>query len=80
MGIRDIPETWQAFARLLDAYEREHFGFDAGGRRVAEATLALLATFPPNDRLPVARGPADLASPRWTARCWTPSPSRIRPG
>jgi hypothetical protein len=53
MGIRDIPETWQAFARLLDAYERDRFGFDLGGRTVAEATLALLATFPPNDRLPV---------------------------
>ncbi|MGZ8749044.1 MAG: oxygenase MpaB family protein [Mycobacterium sp.] len=54
MGIRDIPETWQAFARCLDAYEREHFGFDAGARRVAESTLALLATFPPNHRLPAA--------------------------
>jgi hypothetical protein len=54
MGIRDIPPTWQAFSRLLDAYEREHFGFDAGGRTVAEATLALLATFPPNHRLPAA--------------------------
>ena len=52
MGIRDIPGTWQAFARLLDAYEREHFAFDAGARAVAEATLALLATFPPNHRLP----------------------------
>ena len=53
MGIRDIPQTWQAFTRLLDAYERDHFAFDLGGRTVAEATLALLATFPPNDRLPV---------------------------
>ena len=53
MGIRDMPTTWQEFSRLLDAYERDHFGFDPGGRTVAEATLALLATFPPNDRLPV---------------------------
>ena len=53
MGIRDIPATWQAFARLLDRYEREHFGFDLGDDPAAEATLALLATFPPNDRLPV---------------------------
>ncbi|HLM05239.1 MAG TPA: oxygenase MpaB family protein [Blastococcus sp.] len=52
MGIHDIPATWQAFARLLDAYEREHFAFDIGGRTVAEATLSLLSTFPPNDRLP----------------------------
>jgi hypothetical protein len=54
MGIRDIPATWQGFARLLGAYERDHFAFDLGGRTVAEATLALLATFPPNDRLPRA--------------------------
>ena len=54
MGIRDIPETWQSFSRLLDAYEREHFGFDPGARAVADSTLALLATFPPNDRLPAA--------------------------
>jgi hypothetical protein len=54
MGIRDIPQTWQAFARSLDAYERAHFAFDAGGRDVAESTLSLLATFPPNDRLPAA--------------------------
>jgi uncharacterized protein (DUF2236 family) len=54
MGIRDIPATWQAFARFLAAYERQHFAFDAGGRAVAESTLALLATFPPNDRLPTA--------------------------
>jgi uncharacterized protein (DUF2236 family) len=52
MGIRDVPTTWQAFARLLDRYEREHFGFDLGGRTVAEATLALLATFPPSHRQP----------------------------
>ena len=60
MGIRDIPAPGRTSARLLDAYEREHFGFDLGGRTVAEATLALLATFPPNDRLPVGARPADL--------------------
>lgn len=54
MGIRGVPETWQGFAHLLDAYEREHFGFDAGARAVADSTLALLATFPPNDALPEA--------------------------
>jgi hypothetical protein len=54
MGIRDISTTWQAFARCLDAYEREHFGFDAGARDVADSTLALLATFPPHHHLPAA--------------------------
>jgi ER-bound oxygenase mpaB/B'/Rubber oxygenase, catalytic domain len=54
MGITGIPETWQAFSRHLDGYEREHFAFDAGGRAVADSTLGLLTTFPPNDRLPAA--------------------------
>jgi hypothetical protein len=52
MGIRDVPATWQAFSHALDAYEREHFAFDAGARRVADATLELLTTFPPNHLLP----------------------------
>ena len=51
MGISRMPETWQAFSRHLDAYERAHFAFDPGARRVAEATLELLNTFPPNDKL-----------------------------
>jgi hypothetical protein len=54
MGIRDVPATWQAFARHLDAYERAHFGFDPGARRVADATLDLLTTFPPFHLLPPA--------------------------
>jgi hypothetical protein len=52
MGIRDVPETWQAFARHLDDYERASFAFDAGGRAVADATLDLFATFPVNRLLP----------------------------
>ncbi|MDN4475387.1 oxygenase MpaB family protein [Demequina sp. SYSU T00192] len=47
MGIRDVPETYEGFAGLMDAYEEEHFAFDEGGRRVADATLALLLTFRP---------------------------------
>ncbi|MDQ1633798.1 MAG: hypothetical protein QOJ32_607 [Frankiaceae bacterium] len=52
MGIKDIPVTHQEFAASLDAYEREHFAFDEGGRAVADATLDLMTTFPPNDRAP----------------------------
>jgi hypothetical protein len=54
MGIRDIPETWQEFAQVHDAYEAEHFAYSAGGRAVADATLGLLGTFPPHDRLPAS--------------------------
>ena len=28
MGIKDVPETYAGFERLLDDYEAEHFGFD----------------------------------------------------
>ncbi len=52
MGISEVPETYEAFAQLMDAYEAEHFGYDEGGRRVADATLALLLTFHPRPAAP----------------------------
>lgn len=52
MGIPDLPATWREFATLLDDYEAAHFAFDAGARRVADATLDLMATFTPNRFLP----------------------------
>jgi len=55
MGITDIPETYEAFAALMDGYEAERFAFDAGGRRVADATLALLTTFYPRPLAPAVR-------------------------
>lgn len=54
MGIRDIPETHQEFAAAMDDHEREHFAYDEGGRAVADATLDLMTTFPPNSRAPKA--------------------------
>lgn len=54
MGIKDIPDTWQEFIRVHDAYEAEHFAFSEGGRAVADSTLDLMSTFPPYDRLPRA--------------------------
>ena len=54
MGITGIPETHQQFAAFLDAYEREHFAFDEGALAVSEATLNLMATFPPNHLAPRA--------------------------
>lgn len=47
LGIRDVPESFEEFAELMDGYEAEHFGFDPGGREVADATLALMRTFYP---------------------------------
>jgi len=54
MGIRDIPATFEDFATYLDGYERDHFAVDPGGCAVAEATIDLMGTFPPHDRMPAA--------------------------
>ncbi|MDS1271347.1 oxygenase MpaB family protein [Lipingzhangella sp. LS1_29] len=45
MGIRDIPEDYAGFERLLDDYEREHFAYTPGARAVSDATLDLMASF-----------------------------------
>ena len=52
MGIRDMPEDEAGFARLLEEYEAARFAFTVGGREVADATLGLLASFPPFSVLP----------------------------
>jgi hypothetical protein len=52
MGIRDIPETFDAFVTLMDGYEATHFAFDTRSRAVADATLDLLTTFPPTHLAP----------------------------
>ncbi|MDP3891770.1 oxygenase MpaB family protein, partial [Nocardioides sp.] len=52
LNIPEIPESYAEFEELMDGYEAEHFAFDAGARRVADATLALMLTFHPR---PAAR-------------------------
>lgn len=52
MGMKDIPETHREFATYMDDYERVHFGYDPGARAVADATLQLFTTFPPNHLAP----------------------------
>ena len=52
MAIKDIPEDFAGFEALLEDYERTHFAFDAGGRRVADSTLDLMTTFWPNSWAP----------------------------
>ena len=47
MGLRDVPETYEEFERLLDDYERANFAFDEGGRAVSDATLDLTASWYP---------------------------------
>ncbi|MFI1186222.1 oxygenase MpaB family protein [Streptomyces californicus] len=60
MGIKDLPESYDDFERTLDAYEDEHFGWDAGARRVSDATLELMASWYPAPLAPLVRG-ASLA-------------------
>lgn len=55
MGIQDIPETYDAFAQLLDSYERRHFRFTADNRRVALATLRAREGALPAPRRPLQR-------------------------
>lgn len=52
MNIKDLPTDFAEFEKLLDDYEREHFAFDEGGRRVADSTLDLMTTFFPNNLAP----------------------------
>jgi hypothetical protein len=54
MGITGLPGTWQEFARVMDAHEAAHFAHDPRSREVADATLRLMATFPPNHRAPAS--------------------------
>ncbi|MCJ0906857.1 oxygenase MpaB family protein [Rhodococcus sp. ARC_M6] len=54
MNIKDTPDTYEKFAEFMDNYEREHFSFDPGARAVADATLDLMCTFPPNNFAPKA--------------------------
>jgi hypothetical protein len=55
MGIRQIPTTYAGFERLMDDYEAAHFAFDPGARRVAVATLDLMASFYPRPLRPAVR-------------------------
>ena len=47
MGIKDIPDTYDAFSELMDSYERETYVYDRKARAVADATLDLFVTFYP---------------------------------
>lgn len=55
MGIKDLPQTYEDFERTLDTYEHEHFGWDAGARRVSDATLALMGSWYPAPLAPLVR-------------------------
>ncbi|MFB7982252.1 oxygenase MpaB family protein [Streptomyces vinaceus] len=55
MGIRDIPGSFEEFEETLRTYEEAHLGWDEGGRKVAESTLALMASWYPAPLAPATR-------------------------
>ncbi|MCN9243787.1 DUF2236 domain-containing protein [Streptomyces sp. RY43-2] len=55
MGIKDIPGTYEEFEACLDAYEKSHFAWDPDGRRVADATLNLMASWYPRPLAPLLK-------------------------
>jgi hypothetical protein len=55
MGLKDVPETYEEFAALLDGYERTHHSFNEPSRRVAEATIEVFARWFPGFARPLAR-------------------------
>ncbi|MGW0333466.1 oxygenase MpaB family protein [Streptomyces sp. NPDC003011] len=55
MGIKDVPGSYEEFEACLDAYEEAHFGWDEGARRVADATLTLVASWYPRPLAPLLR-------------------------
>jgi hypothetical protein len=55
MGIPGIPETYEEFEALLDAYEEAHFAWDERSRQVSDATLDLMASWYPRPLAPLLR-------------------------
>ncbi|EGD40419.1 oxygenase MpaB family protein [Nocardioides sp. WG-D5] len=78
MGIKDIPATYEEFEQLLDTYEAEHFGYDEGGRAVADSTLELLTTFYPRPLAPLIRiFSLSLMEPHLLEAFGYPEPGRL---
>ncbi|MFF5158360.1 oxygenase MpaB family protein [Streptomyces sp. NPDC000348] len=80
MGISGVPGTYAAFERLHDDYEREMFAYDPANRRVAAATLRVLASWYPAPvrRLASRVSLAVLDEPLLTALGFRPEPRRLR--
>ncbi|MFF4655732.1 oxygenase MpaB family protein [Streptomyces sp. NPDC001381] len=80
MGISGVPDTYAAFERLHDDYEREMFAYDPANRRVAAATLRILASwYPAPVRRPASRvALAVLDEPLLKALGFRPQPRWLR--
>lgn len=77
MGIKEIPETYDAFEALLDDYERTHYRPNPASHRVAQATIAIFANwFPPPLRPLARRGVLALLDEPLRTALDLPRPSR----
>ena len=55
MGLKDLPTTYDGYARLLDDYEAERFAFDPAARRLTEASLRIARQVAPAPLRPFVR-------------------------
>ncbi|OLR92047.1 oxygenase MpaB family protein [Actinokineospora bangkokensis] len=55
MGIKDIPEDYDAFRRFKDDYERAHFAFSETNHRVGVHTRELMVSWYPKPLAPAVR-------------------------
>ncbi|GAA2674916.1 oxygenase MpaB family protein [Actinoplanes palleronii] len=55
MGIRDIPESYSAFADFKRSYENEHFVFSPTNQKIGEYTVGLFAAWFPSFLRPLVR-------------------------
>ncbi|MEU8679425.1 oxygenase MpaB family protein [Streptomyces sp. NPDC048560] len=80
MGISGVPDTYAAFELLHDDYEREMFAYDPANRRVAAATLRILASWYPAPlrRIATRVTLAVLDEPLLEALGFRPEPRRLR--
>ncbi|MFB7243790.1 DUF2236 domain-containing protein [Streptomyces populi] len=80
MGLSGVPDTYAAFERLHDDYEREMFAYDPANRRVAAATLRVMASWypAPARRLASRVALALLDEPLLEALGFRPEPRRLR--
>jgi hypothetical protein len=47
MGLKNIPDTYEAFEQFCRDYERDHFAYTAPNRRVADATIRVFLNWYP---------------------------------
>jgi len=71
MGITDVPASYEAFAAVLDDYERRHHALTPAGQRLTAATINVLAS--QLGRLPHRTG-------RWCIRAALSQPLRASLG